>query len=373
MELNRLLSNRAVICRRLFRLLVTRLWLWCVELFSYHLGGNFKMSNRYRAVFAAALTLAITLNVTLAVADDTPSVPLKAKPVADVPFFFLNDNRITYAYQFAATNPGFTNNTDKQVYAFTHFDVWSYGTNFLNVLLAKSGHADPASPCSTAFQGCAGAIEFYGILRSTFGLNEIFNTHAFTVGPLHNVSFVVGADGETENDIVAPNKKAVVAGLQFAFDLPYRGFFNVNPLYYKEWNHNAFLTVPGLNPDGNVDFRGRWAVEVNYYMDLGFLPANLQYFAISGRAGWYGPKGTGVRIPGIVNTKTELNSEPIRLTFDASKLAWGGKYSHFVDVWVAYRYWQNKFGLDHQVAPACVNVTGSCTESALYSGITVKF
>ena len=49
-------------------------------------------------------------------------------------------------------------------------------------------------------------------------------------------------------------------------------------------------------------------------------------------------------------TKTEFNSEPIRLTFDASKAFWGAKYSHFVDVWVAYRYWQNKFGLDHNNA-----------------------
>jgi len=26
-------------------------------------------------------------------------------------------------------------------------------------------------------------------------------------------------------------------------------------------------------------------------MDLGFLPENMQYFSISGRAAWYGPKG----------------------------------------------------------------------------------
>ncbi len=61
---------------------------------------------------------------------------------------------------------------------------------------------------------------------------------------------------------------------------------------------------------------------------------------------------------------------------DASKAVWGDKYSHFVDVWVAYRYWQNKFGEDHKRAGACVSggvSTGACTESSLYSGITVKF
>ena len=121
-------------------------------------------------------------------------------------------------------------------------------------------------------------------------------------------------------------------------------------------------------------------------MDLGFLPQNMQYFSISGRAAWYGKKGTDTEpLPASVAnnvypTKVEFNSEPIRLTLDASKAIWGDKYSHFVDVWVAYRYWQNKFGLDHNNAFACTTFvggtkvsTGSCTKSSLYSGITVKF
>jgi hypothetical protein len=48
-----------------------------------------------------------------------------------------------------------------------------------------------------------------------------------------------------------------------------------------------------------------------------------------------------------------------------------------VDVWVAYRYWQNKFGLDHKKSLVCNVAPGvsndSCTEESLYSGITVKF
>ena len=63
------------------------------------------------------------------------------------------------------------------------------------------------------------------------------------------------------------------------------------------------------------------------------------------------------------------------------KAIWGPKYSHFVDVWVAYRYWQNKFGLDHNAPSIACSATvggvtrpsGACTESSLYSGITVKF
>jgi hypothetical protein len=81
-------------------------------------------------------------------------------------------------------------------------------------------------------------------------------------------------------------------------------------------------------------------------------------------------------------TKTELNSEPIRLTFDASKAFWGPKYSQFVTTWVAWRYWQNKFGLDHNSAlggpGVCVLAgttisTNTCTENTVYAGVTVKF
>jgi len=170
-------------------------------------------------------------------------------------------------------------------------------------------------------------------------------------------------------------------------------------VYWEFYNHNGFaqcgsgfsgpvpFPAPGATclTDGNTSFKPTWAVETNYYMDLGFLPENMQYFSISGRAAWYGRKGTDTEpLPvnvanGVLPTKVEFNSEPIRLTFDASKAVWGAKYSHFVDVWVAYRYWQNKFGLDHNAAFACTSGVpagqnnGSCTESSLYSGITVKF
>ena len=368
------------------------------------------MSSLRRTLAAAVLSLATLAPAGYAAAADLP-VKAKVKPIADVPFFFVIDDRVSYSYIFNAAQPGaytvrpdgtVDGKTAKSVYSFTHFDAWAYGTNFFTISMFKSGHNDPASPCTApgvningTASDCAGATEIYGLFRSTLGWNELFNTKTFTMGPLHNISFEVGMDANTENNFLAPAKRDVVAGLQFAFDLPYKGYINVAPLAYKEINHNAFDQcglfgpgVPGVTciADGNTDFKTTWAVEVNYYMDLGFLPENMQYFSISGRAGWYGPKGdsnaplagTGV---GRFSTasKTELNSEPIRLTFDASKAFAGPKYSHFVDVWVAYRYWQNKFGLDHNAEPGVCTIpatgqsTNSCTESTVYTGVTVKF
>ncbi len=371
------------------------------------------MSYRTKAIAAAMLSLASIVPVSFACAADADlPVNVKAKPVPELPFFFVIDDRVSYSWMPNGTDPGvfhidangkINGDTAKSVYSFTHFDAWAYGTNFFTISMFKSDHNDPTNPCTNAgFIGttpasCAGATEFFGLLRSTYGFNEIFNTKAFSYGPLHNVSFEIGGEGETENNYLAPNKRAFVAGLQFAFDLPYKGFFNVAPLAYKELNHNAFNQcggfggpIPGVSctVDGATDYNVTWAVEINYYMDLGFLPQNMQYFAVSGRAGWYGPKGDDNSLPlnsgiGVASTatKTELNSEPIRLTFDASKAVWGQKYSQFVTVWVAYRYWQNKFGLDHNAELGVCNImvagavrsTNSCTESSLYSGITVKF
>src|SRR5258708_27968446 len=323
-------------------------------------------------------------------------MPMKVKDVKappDLPFFLLIDDRVSFSYIPTATDPGvfsrrpdgsINGKTAKEVYSFTHFDIWAYGTNFFNISMYKSDHNDPANGCTLVNTGCGGATEIYGLIRSTIGFNEVFNTKAFSIGPLRAVSFEIGADANTENNALAPAKRDIVAGLQFAFDLPYKGFFNVVPLYYKEINHNSFDQgrAPGLLPSGNTEYRGTWAVETNYYIDLAFLPESLQLFAISGRAAWYGPKGPensplAFAVPGNIQTKTEFNSEPIRLTFDASKAVWGPKYTHFVDLWVAYRYWQNKFGLDHansvncNVSPGVSN--NSCTEPSVYSGITVKF
>jgi hypothetical protein len=379
------------------------------------------MSFRKLVLAAVALSVAAFASAGLARAAD---LPVKAvKKVPDLPFFLLIDDRVTFAWMPKGTDPNvfstrpngtIDGTTSKQVYAFTHFDIWQYGTNFLNIDMLKSGHNDPANPCTNAgvitspaagfssvAANCAGATEIYGLFRSTFGWNELFGTKMFTMGPLHNISFEVGMDANSENNYLAPDKRSVQGGLQFAFDLPYKGYIDVAPQVYWEFsNHNSFVqcgagwnlplpTIPYPAPgatcltDGERSFDPTWKVEVNYYMDLGFLPETMQYFSISGRASWTGPKGTDANpLPAnaannVFPTAIELNSEPIRLTFDASKAMWGGKYSHFVDVWVAYRYWQNKFGIDHAASTLCNIAPGvsnnTCTESTVYSGITVKF
>ena len=353
--------------------------------------------------------------ITMKLGQDVPGMPVGS--VFGAPFLQRVDNRLGFGVLPTATSPGQSASTFKRVYSISHEDVWAYGTNTIYGEYLKSDHTDPNSPCTALFDRsafgqpspCAGGVEINASLRSTLGLNEIFNTQAFKYGALRDVSFEVGGEFRTAQTYLAPAKKAVVAGLQFAFELPYKGYLNVAPLYYQEWNHSilAYSNDAGNTPlgfglygfppytgtmppgftgtaDGNLHYRPTWALEIGYGMDLGFLSENLQYFSISGRAGIYGPKGNGVygggaTLPRGMNTATEINSEPIRLTFDVSKALWGAKYSHLVDAFVAYRYWKNKYGLDgsNVANRSCFFADGtsnrSCTEQTVYTGVTVEF
>ena len=115
------------------------------------------MSYRTSAIAAAMLSFAALAPTGHASAAD---LPVKAaKPVADAPFFFVIDDRVTFSYIFTAAQPGMFSvrpdgsvdaKTAKQVYSFTHFDAWAYGTNFFTISLFKSDHNDPAAPCTNA-------------------------------------------------------------------------------------------------------------------------------------------------------------------------------------------------------------------------------
>ena len=315
---------------------------------------------RKSLIAAAAVSFA-----TAGLAADLPSKKAPAAQAAPAPLFFVNDNTISYSYQFDATDPGVKGKFGKNVFSFTHFDVWAMGTNFFTIDLLKSPIQDPANG------GGSGATEIYGLFRSTLGLNQLLGTKAFTMGPVSNVSLVVGADFNSENTTLAPAKKSLVAGLQFSMDLPYKGFFNISPLYFKEWNHNAF------NPVGarDTEFNGTWAVETVYAMPLGFLPAAVP-LTFSGRAAFYGPKGTGsALIPATLANKTvtTFNSEQ-RLTLDVGKMAFGSSKADLVSVFVAYRYWTNKFGISESNSPVCAGVyKSSCKENAVSTGLNIKF
>ena len=331
-----------------------------------------------RQLAASILFLAALALAGVAAAQDTRNMPDEAKPPQAVPFFLLVDNRATYAYQPTATQPGVTGKTAKQIFEFSHFDIWHYGTNLVLFDLLKSDQA-AAAPSLSPSAVTTGSTEIYGFFRSTLGFNEILGTTTFSKGPLHDVSFLIGGDADKVDGF---SRLDGVAGFQLAFDLPYKGQLSVSPLYSKETDHIAFLRcdvaggIPGVSclTDGKLTYRGTWAIETSYFMDLNFLPAKTQYFSVLGRANFYGPKGGENSPLPSTPTKTEIDTEPVRLIFDSGKAFWGSKHTHRLDVWVAYRYWENKYGFDHNASSVCMGQgAGSCVEKSFYPGITVKF
>ena len=84
------------------------------------------------------LALAAVLVATATGFAGAADLPVKAmKAVPEVPFFFVNQNWLSYSYQFTATDP-FVGTTAKHTVDFIHFDVWAYGTNFFDIQWLKS-------------------------------------------------------------------------------------------------------------------------------------------------------------------------------------------------------------------------------------------
>jgi hypothetical protein len=320
------------------------------------------MSLNYRAsaYVGAALSLAIASMGSVAFAAD---MPVKAPPPPAAPFWLVNQTTMSYSYVFDATDP-YVGKTDKQVISVTHFDAWTYGTNFFNIDLLKSDLRDPAAPCGLAgFQatGCEGATEIYGFFRSTLGWKQLFGLQ-FGPGPLSNISFAWGADANSENNNVAPSKRDFVAGLRFDFDLPFGASFGVSGLYYQEKNH--FGVFNGTNPPfsvypGTSYFKSTYRVEYLLNVPLGPKGTPVTFTSLGGING---PKGAGQEQP---YTKTEVFLVQ-KLTLDVGQVAMNKP--NLVSVWAAYTYWQNKFGIDHTLDP-----TGGSTENSVAVGITAAF
>ncbi|MFZ0846430.1 MAG: hypothetical protein WAM62_11605 [Pseudolabrys sp.] len=308
-------------------------------------------------------------------AADLPVKAMKAAPEA--PFFFVNDNSISYHYEFTATNPG-AGKTGKNVLSFTHFDVWAYGTNFFNIDWLKATSAStPAAPCGGPpgfTTGCAPYTEIYGFFRSTFGFNEIFGTKAFSMGPLTDVSLMVGADANTDNTFLESAKKSIEAGLTFSFMAPYHGFVNLTPTVYKEWQNDGYGAAAafGYNPSMNVSFNTTWGFEWLYVQPLGFLPPSIPLtFKAFGTI--HGAKGCGeicanaAGVGGGVQRAVEYYTQE-NLELDVGKMI--GKRPGMLSTWVGYRYWYNKFGIDHTTLAAASQFS---IESTWLLGVTMAF
>jgi hypothetical protein len=340
----------------------------------------------YRALALAAL-LATTVTGGARAAD----MPTKAVfKTPEAPFFIVNDNSMSYSYVFKGAVPG-TGYTPKNVYSFTHFDVWAYGTNFFNMdyLKATKGgfsgsplqgtafYGGPAAPCDVGNAAnpaafCEGFAEIYALYRSTIGWNQLFNTKAFSAGPLTNIEFAWGSDVNADNTSLGSAKRTIQGGLQFDFSAPYKGFFNVAIYAYKEWQHNGIPVIfnPAVTSDSR-EFNTTWKIEYFYNQPLAFLPEWLP-MTFKALGVIQGPKGQGAQT-GQVNppqTITEYHFWEV-LSLDVGKMI-SNKPGMF-SIWASYSWWKNKFGINP--APVAQGGSGLCCtiESTFITGATWAF
>jgi hypothetical protein len=303
---------------------------------------------------------------------DAADLPTKATPapLAAAPFFLFSDTQISLWDMPKAAEPEL-GHINKGILSLTHVDAWQYGTNFVNIDFLKSDDHDPAAPWGAPGTPFAtipvsgvgdGAFEVYGLFRSTLSFNALTDSKKFSFGPLKDISLYYGGDTNTKNTALAPRKRDVVGGIQFAFNLPGGGSLNVAPVYYKEWVHNGIavdLIAIGQCSSAvcteNVSFASTGAVETSYMVLLSFLgPVRFQGFA-----NVIAPKGKD----GFGNqTKTEFRTDN-KLILDVGQLV--ANKPHWIDAFVGYSYWQNAHGNDHTTDP-----TGGSTQNTVFFGMS---
>jgi hypothetical protein len=342
------------------------------------------MSAKNVPLLSTAAVAAIAFAGSAFAADLAVKAPTAAP--ADTPWFILNDNSVSFTWYPDATDPGVpgggvagnSNTFNKYVGEATHFDIWKYGTNFLDLNIIKS---DSNNPINDHFlSGATGATEFFGVERSTLGLNQLTNSTMFSSFLFKNIELEAGINFNTENDGVAPQLRAPMAGLQFDLNLP--GTVNLSVLAYKEWNNNNYWIIGNYSGEREYNVTPRFELVISE--PLTFLPYPISWRNFTAVTL---PKGAGLSQdhlnalcaasggctgtnPYSAFTKTEL-FEDNRLVLDASKL-WFNKPGKW-ELYAGYRYWYNKFGTDHNAYLFSTYAPGTSIESTAYLGTTFHF
>ena len=264
--------------------------------------------------------------------------------------FDFSDTSISLTYGPNFREPGVVEsndrskgkNIDKIIVSLTHFDVYKYGTNFVNIDALFSNSRDPANNSSQ------GATEVYGLYRGNLSGNAVFDTKLFAFKPVKDIRFEFGGDFNTKNTAFAPEKRLLVLGPNIAFDVP--GLLNVGLHFSKEWNNNGIV-------DKSVNFHPAFEMEIVWMQPLKFTGLPLRFEGFLNLITPKGKDGFGAQ------TATEVLTQP-RITLDLGALAF--KKPNTLDFYVGYQYWFNKFGNDHSRVPGAI-------ASTVFVGSTVHF
>jgi hypothetical protein len=249
----------------------------------------------------------------------------------------FQDFYLSYRYIPNNEAPGYAGSTPEEAINLSYANAWTYGSNFFSLDAEQFSLGDPSNTALTSGHSNIGSSEFYGVFRTTLSGDKIFNTKAFTFGPIADIGFQLGGDYDVQNDAFASYKRLIVAGPEFDIALP-KGFWSISPQVSHEWDTNGFAY-----PYGPADsFAVTYEIETAWLYPFNIGPVPLQF---TGFANLIGPKGKGYSEPpgysGDFYHKTEILFHP-KLMVDVGSLI--GTTPGKLMAGVGYEWWMNKFG-----------------------------
>jgi len=276
------------------------------------------------------------------------------------------DDEISYTYQPWTADPTVKNGVPTHTVTVTHVDGYAYGTNFINISGTAWGAKD-RSTTGGSFSGQEqGGQSVFAVGRFALSGNKIFNTTAFSYGPLTDISLDIGGNAGVHNNTFASETRAFVIGPQFSFDLPEKGFANLAFHMYKEWNHDGFGPTNAPGSGNGVAFDPTYNVELGWSQPI---PVGIPGFAFKGFLSYTGPKG----IDGEGNRTVAETYLHMKLVVDAGDMIFNVPKK--LEAGIGYEFWYNVFGNDHRLSNAAggTNLTNGDVESTPFITVTYKF
>ena len=254
-----------------------------------------------------------------------------------------SDTYLGYQYSNQFRDPGVSGNEVKSRTELSGVYGWDYGTNFFDVNMLWASRKDPANTPSNygkTMAGVPGDTEVYVVYRSNFDLGKIFKT-SMAFGPVREVDFTVGFDFDSTDNYFASNKKFVVAGPQFGFNIK-NGFWDLGVGVCREQNYNGFI-------EQEVDFKTTGVIWTAWSksFDIGTPMVWKGWDNYMGSKGNQTPSaapGSALDFPGA-NLNNPTKPETIMdtyLLFDVSKAF--GRKAGAIFVGPGFEFWNNKFG-----------------------------
>ncbi len=207
----------------------------------------------------------------------------------------------------------------KAIVSLTHADGYKYGSNFFNVDILQSNHADPGDGKA----GNSGAQEVYVVYRHTLDIGKVTGT-PIAFGPVRGVGVTAGFDLNSKNDGYGSKKRMFVLGPQLMFDVP--GFLNLTAMLFSESN-----APNGIS--SRYHYKNHGAIEADWGIPIGSLPLSFNGYAL-----WIASKGRN-EFGGPTSAETHIDAT---LMWDVGTYV--GTPKHTLLVGLEYEYWRNKFG-----------------------------